>query len=97
MTKLVEWSVLDDRDLAIYYDYLLKSGHIKKPKPLENVIYLQCVKCCDIIHSSYSGEFVLCRCGKIGIDQTHDYIRMIGNEGDYLVINNEDNDNAKTL
>ena len=97
MKKLVEWSVPSDRDLAVYYDYLLKNGHIKKPKPLENTIYLQCTHCDDIIHSSYSGEYVSCKCGKIAVDQTEYYTRVIGNEGDYLVVNNEENDNVKTL
>lgn len=97
MTKLVEWSVPSEIDLAIYHEYLLKNGHIKKPKPLENAIYLQCTHCCDIIHSSYSGEFVMCKCGKVGVDQTHHYTRLIGNKGDYLVVNNGDNGNAKTL
>lgn len=97
MTKLVEWSTPSEKDLGVYYDYLLKNGFIKKPKPLENVVQLYCNKCYDTVHSRWSGDYVSCKCGAIGVDQTHHYTRIIGNEGDYLVVNNEDNDNAKTL
>ena len=40
MTKLVEWSTPSEKDIAVYYEYLLKKGFIKKPKPLENVVQL---------------------------------------------------------
>ena len=79
-----------------FYKSLLNRGHIKR-KGLKNTTHLQCTHCNVIIHSSYSGEYVSCKCGKIGIDQTEFYIRMIGNEGDYLVVKQEDNDNVKTL
>ena len=97
MTKLVEWSIPDTKDIEALYSYMLKQGHIKKPKQLTRTMYLQCTNCDVIIHSSYSGEYVSCKCGKIGVDQTGYYTRIIGNEGDYLVVNNGDNDNAKTL
>ena len=35
--------------------------------------------CCDdIIQSKYSGEYVLCKCGKVAIDETPHYGRVIG-------------------
>lgn len=83
--------------MAVYYEYLLKGGYIKKKPPLKNPIHLQCTHCSVIIHSSYSGEYVSCKCGVIGVDQTEFYTRIIGNEGDYLVVKQEDNDNVKTL
>ena len=97
MTKLVEWSTPSEKDIAVYYEYLLMKGLIKKKAPLKNTMYLQCTHCDDMIHSSYSGEYVSCKCGAIGVDQTEYYTRIIGNEGDYLVVNREDNDNAETL
>lgn len=97
MTKLVEWSIPSEKNIAVYYEYLLKKGYIKKPKPLENVVQLYCNKCYDTVHSKWSGDYVSCKCGAIGVDQTHDYIRMIGNKGDYLVVKQEDNGNVKTL
>lgn len=90
MTKLIDWSVLDTKDIETLYSYMLKQGHLKKPKHLTNTTYLQCTHCDDIIHSSYSGEYVSCKCGKIGVDQTEFYTKMVGNEGDYLVVNNEE-------
>ena len=89
MTKLVDWSIPSEKDMAVYYEYLLKGGYIKKKPPLKNATYLQCTHCDDIIHSSYSGEYVSCKCAKIGIDQTEFYTRIIGNEGDYLVVKQE--------
>ena len=97
MTKPIEWSIPDTKDIETLYSYMLKQGHIKKPKQLTKTMYLQCTHCNDTIHSSYSGEYVSCKCCKIGVDQTEYYTRIIGNEEDYLVVNNEDNDNAKTL
>ena len=97
MAKLVEWSVPDTKDIETLYSCMLKRWHIKKPKPLENVVRLYCNKCCDTVHSKWSGDFVGCKCGAIAVDQTEYYTRMIGNEGDYLVVKQEDNDNVKTL
>ena len=92
MNKTIDWLLPDEKDLAVYYGYLLKQGFIKKPKPLENVAYLYCKICGYTVHSKWSGDYVSCKCGKIGVDQTEYYTRMIGNEGDYLVVNNEEVD-----
>ena len=89
MTKLVEWSTPSEKDIAVYYEYLLKKGYIKTPKPLENVVQLYCNKCCDTIHSKWSGDCVSCKCGQAAIDQTHEYTRLIGNECDYEIIQEE--------
>ena len=97
MTKIIEWSVPDPKHTEAIMNYMLKQGHIKKPKQLTKTMYLQCTHCNVIIHSSYSGEYVSCKCGVIGVDQTEFYTRIIGNEGDYLVVKQEDNDNVKTL
>jgi len=64
---------------------LLKQGKIKKPKPLENVAYLYCKICGDTVHSKWSGDYVSCKCGRAAIDQTHEYTRLIGNECDYEI------------
>lgn len=35
--------------------------------------------CCqDVIYSQYSGQFVRCKCGKVAVDQTPHYQRVIG-------------------
>lgn len=97
MTKPIEWFLPDHKHTEVIMNYMLKQGHIKKPKQLTKTMYLQCTHCSARIHSSYSGEYVSCKCGKIGVDQTEYYTRIIGSEGDYLVVNNEDKDNVKTL
>lgn len=97
MTKLFDWHIPDLDATQAMFNYMLKQGHIKKPKQLANTMHLQCTHCSARIHSSYSGEYVSCKCGVIGVDQTEFYTRIIGNEGDYLVVNNEDKDNVKTL
>ena len=97
MTKPIDWFTPSEKDLAAYYEYLLKKGLVKKKPILKNPTHLQCTHCDDTIHSSYSGEYVSCKCGVIGVDQTEFYTRIIGDEGDYLVVNNEDKDNVKTL
>jgi len=90
MIKPVEWFIPDSKHIEAIMNYMLKQGHIKKPKQLTKVMYLQCTHCDDTIHSSYSGEYVSCKCGKIGADQTHDYVRYIGNKNDYEIMNNEE-------
>ena len=90
MTKLVEWFIPDPKHTESIMNYMLRQGHIKKPKQLTKTTYLQCTHCNDTISSSYSGEYVSCKCCKIAVDQTEYYTRMFGNEGDYLVVNNEE-------
>lgn len=45
---------------------------------------IQCKKCNQVIESKYRHEFVLCKCGTVGIDGGLDYIRRIGNRNDYI-------------
>ncbi len=89
MTKLVEWSVPDTKHTEAIMSYMLKQGHIKKPKPLENVVNLYCKICGDTVHSKWSGDYVSCKCGRAAIDQAHEYTRLIGNECDYEIIQEE--------
>lgn len=88
--KTIGWLLPDEKDLAVYYRYLLKQGFIKKPKPLENVAYLYCKICGDTVHSKWSGDYVSCKCGRISIDQTHEYTRIIGEKCDYEVVKQEE-------
>ena len=83
--KNIDWLLPDEKDLAVYYRYLLKQGFIKKHRPLENVVNIYCKICGDTIHSKWSGDYVSCKCGRAAIDQTHEYARLIGNECDYEI------------
>jgi hypothetical protein len=42
----------------------------------------------DIIFSKYPGHFVTCKCGCLSVDQTEDYIRILGNQEDYTEVIN---------
>lgn len=95
MNKTIDWILPDEKDLAVYYRYLLKQGFIKKPKPLENVVHLYCKICGDTVHSKWSGDYVSCKCGRAAIDQTHEYTRIIGDQSDYEIIQTTTKD-AKT-
>lgn len=44
--------------------------------------YMKCKKCNDVIHSSYSGEFVSCKCQAVSVDETFWYCRLIGEPAD---------------
>ena len=53
-------------------------------------IYLLCKHCGDIIHGDFKGTFIQCSCGKIAVDQTDYYCRIIGNEEDYTILHKDD-------
>lgn len=44
---------------------------------------VQCRKCKTVIHSTYDGEFVQCKCSAIFADQTKYYSRYGGNPEDF--------------
>lgn len=45
-----------------------------------NPTKVKCVNCNDVIFSSYSGEFVRCTCGKLAVDETGYYVRILGDK-----------------
>lgn len=55
--------------------------------PVFNPPEYQCRKCHTIIKSTYSGEYVSCKCGAIAVDSTEYYTRQIGNREDFLKYN----------
>lgn len=42
----------------------------------------RCRKCGDVIVSMHRHDFKMCKCGAIGVDGGHDYIRRVGNDAD---------------
>ena len=44
---------------------------------------IKCKKCGDIIESKYTHDFKMCRCGAVGVDGGHDYLRRQGNPDDW--------------
>lgn len=44
---------------------------------------IKCLKCGDIIESTYRHDFVMCSCGACFVDGGHDYMRIGGNKEDW--------------
>lgn len=53
---------------------------------------VMCRKCCTMIWSDRSGEFVSCECGAIYVDQTPHYARYGGDPGDFVLLDWGDSD-----
>ena len=46
----------------------------------------KCTQCKQVSEGDLRGTFIHCRCGKIAVDQTEHYTRIIGNDGDYKIL-----------
>ena len=44
---------------------------------------IKCLKCGDIIESTYRHDWVQCSCGACFVDGGHDYMRVGGNREDW--------------
>ena len=53
---------------------------------------LKCRKCNDIIEGDKKGTYIPCKCKAIAIDETKWYWRIIGDEEDFEVIEEEKED-----
>lgn len=47
---------------------------------------IKCTNCNEIIEGDRKGTYITCKCGKVAIDETPYYWRIIGNEGDFEVV-----------
>lgn len=54
-------------------------------------IKLVCLTCKSVISSRFSGHLCSCDCGKIAIDQTESYVRILGSKEDFTEVLNEEN------
>jgi len=43
----------------------------------------KCLKCGDVIESKSVHDFVTCSCGSLSVDGGKDYLRRVGNYGDF--------------
>lgn len=50
---------------------------------------IRCRICGDVIEGDKKGTFINCKCGRIAIDETEYYVRIIGDMADMSII--EDN------
>ena len=44
---------------------------------------IKCNKCGDIIESTHRHDFKFCKCGAVGVDGGHDYLRRCGDLDGY--------------
>ena len=44
---------------------------------------IRCKKCGDIIESKHVHDFKMCKCGAVGVDGGHDYLRRLGHLDDW--------------
>lgn len=52
---------------------------------------IRCKQCNSIIEGDKKGTYIECKCGKVAIDETLYFVRIIGNYEDIEEINSEDN------
>lgn len=48
--------------------------------------YYKCKFCKQEIPINTNGELVSCECGKLGVDGKGNYVRVIGEEGDFELV-----------
>lgn len=53
----------------------------KKEEIISNKI--KCKKCGDIIESKSTNDYKKCSCGAVAVDGGKDYLKRMGNEGNY--------------
>lgn len=46
----------------------------------------KCAKCSDVIWSKTEGQYISCSCGAIAVDYTKHYGRQIGNQEDFIKV-----------
>lgn len=44
---------------------------------------IRCKQCLERIESTHVHEFIMCACGKVGVDGGHEYLRRLGSLEDY--------------
>lgn len=58
-----------------------------KPTKVEELqnwqVPVRCGKCDDVIWSKFAGQYAICKCGAIAVDQTPYYCRNIGDPKDF--------------
>lgn len=50
---------------------------------------IRCVNCNTIIEGDKRGTYIACKCGKCAVDETKYYYRIIGDEGDFKIIDKD--------
>jgi len=53
---------------------------------LKKDTYYKCKKCGDEIFWNTRKNYIVCKCGALGVDGCEDYVRLIGNKEDWETI-----------
>lgn len=56
---------------------------------------LKCLKCNEVIEGDKKGTYITCKCKAIAIDETKWYYRVIGNEEDFEIIKEDEDERTK--
>lgn len=64
----------------------------KKQKIEFNPPKFKCAKCSDVIWSKTEGQYTSCSCGAIAVDCTRYYGRQIGNQEDFIKVEENQQD-----
>ena len=51
---------------------------------------VKCLKCGDIITSNHRRDFRRCSCGSVGVDGGDECPRIIGNQGDWEIVEEDE-------
>lgn len=52
----------------------------------KRMTWIKCLKCGDVIFSTYPNEFVQCSCKACYVDGDESYAKIGGNEGDFKIL-----------
>lgn len=58
----------------------------EKLKRRQGEAYYQCLACKTEIYWNTKKKYITCVCGKLSIDGCEDYVRVIGEKGDYQIV-----------
>lgn len=56
---------------------------------------IKCTSCGEIIEGDKKGTYITCGCKKIAIDETEYYYRLIGNPGDFEIVEDKEKEEDK--
>lgn len=64
-------------------------------KPIKYRNAIQCTVCDEIIESKHRHDFKWCGCGSCAVDGGTNYLRRLGNPGDWIELSNFDENEKK--
>lgn len=56
---------------------------------------VRCLKCKDVIEGDKKGTLIFCKCESVAIDETENYVRILGYIENYEEVKEKENENTK--